>query len=121
METLYIKLKNGTDIVSNTTVETDTLLLNKPMAVKSYADSTGRISLAFQEWIPMDFVDREQFSLNKNEVLIMSSTSVKIREFYFDCLKKPLEEEVQTGEVEGVTVDGYNQLMKLLGTKRLLH
>lgn len=120
METLYIKLKNGTDIVSNTTVETDTLLLDKPMAVKSYADSTGRISLAFQEWVPMDFVDCEQFTLNKNEVLIMSSTSVKIREFYFECLRKPMEEEEHTEE-EDVSVDGYNQLMKLLSTKRLLH
>ena len=48
MEILYIKLKNGMDIVSNTAIDGNDITLENPMAIKQYSDPTGRILLSFQ-------------------------------------------------------------------------
>lgn len=120
METLYIKLKNGTDIVSNTSIEENSLILSNPMCVRTYADNSGRMSLALQEWVPLDFVDTDQFSIDRSEVLIITSISIKMKEFYIDCLRKPEDIDASLQEEEAMT-DTYSQMIKALGNKRLLH
>lgn len=122
METLYIKLKNGTDIVSNTSIEENSLVLSNPMALRAYSDHSGRMSLALQEWIPLDFVDTDQFTIDRNEVLIITSISVRMKEFYIDCLRKPEEEgDIKASDQEEEVIDQYSRIMKALGNKRLLH
>lgn len=122
METLYIKLKNGTDIVSNTSIEENSLVLSNPMALRTYSDQSGRMSLALQEWVPLDFVDTDQFTIDRNEVLIITSISVRMKEFYIDCLRKPEEEEnIKASDQEEEVTDQYSRIMKALGNKRLLH
>jgi hypothetical protein len=119
METLYIKLKNGTDIVSNTSIEENSLVLSNPMALRTYSDNSGRMSLALQDWVPLDFVDTDQFTIDRNEVLIITAISVRMKEFYIDCLRKP-ENDKASDQEEEVT-DQYSQIIKALGNKRLLH
>ena len=122
METLYIKLKNGTDIVSNTSIEENSLVLSNPMALRTYSDQSGRMSLALQEWVPLDFVDTDQFTIDRNEVLIITSISVRMKEFYINCLRKPEEEgDIKPLDQEEEVIDQYSRIMKALGNKRLLH
>ena len=102
MEILYIKLKNGMDIISNTSIKGNNVTLENPMAIRQYADPTGRISLSFQEWVPSDFVDTNCFVINKDETMLISNTSLRIKEFYKECLQKsePSEElEEETEEI----------------------
>ena len=116
MEILYIKLKNGTDLISNTSIKGKNVTLEHPMAVRQYADQTGRISLSFHEWVPSDFVDVSSFVIDKEETLIICSTSVRIKEFYKECIK-PSDEDG-----EEASTDAYSSLMKLLNNNRkLLH
>jgi len=119
MEILYIKLKNGTDIISNTSIKGNNVTLEKPMAVRQFADPNGRISLSFHEWVPSDFVDTSKFIITKDETIIICDTSSKIKEFYKQCLK-PNEEIDEESEEE--STDTYSSLMKLLNNNRkLLH
>lgn len=122
METLYIKLKNGTDIVSNTSIEENSLVFSNPMALRAYSDQSGRMSLTLQEWIPLDFVNTDQFTIDRNEVLIITSISVRMKEFYINCLRKPEEEgDIKPLDQEEEVIDQYSRIMKALGNKRLLH
>ena len=88
MEILYIKLKNGTDIISNTSIEGNDVTLENPMAIRQYADPTGRILLSFQEWVPSDFVETSSFVISKEETIVISSTSLRTKEFYKECLQR---------------------------------
>ena len=118
MEILYIKLKNGTDLISNTSIKGKNVTLENPMAVRQYADQTGLISLSFHEWVPSDFVDVSSFVIDKEETLIICSTSVRIKEFYKECIK-PVDTIDEDGEE---APDAYSSLMKLLSNNRkLLH
>lgn len=122
METLYIKLKNGTDIVSNTSIEENSLVFSNPMALRAYSDQSGRMSLTLQEWVPLDFVNTDQFTIDRNEVLIITSISVRMKEFYINCLRKPEEEgDIKPLDQEEEVIDQYSRIMKALGNKRLLH
>ena len=122
MEILYIKLKNGTDIVSNTAIDGNDITLENPMAIKQYADPTGRILLSFQEWVPSDFVDENCFTIDKNETLLISNTSLRTKEFYQECLQKTEETQEQYDEGDEESSDAYSSLLKLLNNqKRLLH
>ena len=119
MEILYIKLKNGTDLISNTSIKGKNVTLENPMAVRQYADQTGRISLSFHEWVPSDFVDVSSLVIDKEETLIICSTSVRIKEFYKECIK-PSDTIDEDGEE--ASTDAYSSLMKLLNSNRkLLH
>lgn len=119
MEILYIKLKNGTDLISNTSIKGKNVTLENPMAVRQYADQTGRISLSFHEWVPSDFVDVSSFVIDKEETLIICSTSFRIKEFYKECIK-PADTTDEDGEE--ASTDAYSSLMKLLSSNRkLLH
>jgi hypothetical protein len=119
MEILYIKLKNGTDIISNTSIKGKSVTLEKPMAVRQYSDQSGRISLSFHEWVPSDFVDVTSFVIDKEETLIICDTSVRIKEFYKECLKPVESTDDEDGEEAS---DAYSSLMKLLNNNRkLLH
>lgn len=117
MEILYIKLKNGTDIISNTSVKGNDITLEKPMAIRQYADTAGRVSLSFHEWVPSDFVDISNFVISKDETLIICQTSAKVKEFYKECLK-PLDEMEEDSDEE--PSDVYSSLMKLLSNNRKL-
>ena len=121
MEILYIKLKNGMDIISNTSIKGNDVTLENPMAIKQYADPTGRILLSFQEWVPSDFVDTNCFIISKDETILISNTSLRTKEFYKECLQKSGSTEEQEEESEE-TSDAYSSLLKLLNNqKRLLH
>ena len=110
METLYIKLKNGTDIVSNTSIEENSLVLSNPMALRTYSDRSGRMSLALQEWVPLDFVNTDQFTIDRNEVSIITSISVRMKEFYINCLRKPEEEgDIKPLDQEEEVIDQYSR------------
>ena len=125
MEILYIKLKNGMDIVSNTAIDGNDITLENPMAIKQYADPTGRILLSFQEWVPSDFVDTNSFVISKDETILISNTSLRTKEFYKECLQKTEESQDQYDEEEQEdeeSSDAYSSLLKLLNNqKRLLH
>jgi len=111
MEILYIKLKNGTDIISNTSIEGNDVTLENPMSIRQYSDSTGRILMSFQEWVPSDFVETNSFVISKEETILISNTSLRTKEFYKECLQK--DEEAS---------DAYSSIINLLNNqKRILH
>ena len=120
MEILYIKLKNGTDIISNTSIKGNNVTLEHPMAIRQFADPrNGRVSLSFNEWVPSDFVDTSKFLITRDETLIICNTSSKIQKFYKECIK-PNEESDEVSE-EKVT-DLHSNLIKLINNNRkLLH
>jgi len=123
MEIVFIKLKNGTDIVSNTSIENNSLLLDNPMVVRQYSDQSGRITLSLNEWVPLDFVDTTQFSISKDETLLIVSTSLKIKEFYRECIRPagPTLNEPEF-DSEFSSDDAYTALAKLLSNnKKLMH
>lgn len=117
MEILYIKLKNGTDIISNTSVKGNNVTLENPMAIRQFSDTTGRISLSFYDWVPSDFVETSKFVIAKDETLIICETTSKVKEFYKECLK-PIHEAEE--EMEEESTDAYSSLMKLLSNNRKL-
>jgi hypothetical protein len=124
MEILYIKLKNGMDIISNTAIDGNDITLENPMAIKQYADPSGRVLLSFQEWVPSDFVDTNCFIISKDETMVISNTSLRTKEFYKECLQKA-EESAEQHEEEDFneeSEDSYSSLVKLLNNqKRILH
>ena len=125
MEILYIKLKNGTDIISNTSIEGNDVTLENPMAIRQYADPTGRILLSFQEWVPSDFVETSSFVISKEETIVISSTSLRTKEFYKECLQKNEASDMDSDhddEEDEEASDAYSSLINLLNNqKRLLH
>jgi hypothetical protein len=121
MEILYIKLKNGTDIISNTSIEGNDVTLENPMSIRQYSDSTGRILMSFQEWVPSDFVETNSFVISKEETILISNTSLRTKEFYKECLQKN-EDGYSNHSDDEEASDAYSSLINLLNNqKRILH
>jgi len=119
MEILYIKLKNGTDLISNTSIKGKNVTLENPIAVRQYADQTDAFgSASIVSMISFNF-EISSFVIDKEETLIICSTSVRIKEFYKECIK-PADTTDEDGEE--ASTDAYSSLMKLLNSNRkLLH
>lgn len=121
MDILYLKLKNGNDLIANTTINNGIATLEKPVSLRYYSDSTGKIALTFSEWIPLSVVSDTIFKMDMNEVLIVCNASSSMKNYYKSWTNedKNLEENANGNDQEATA---YQSILQALTTnKKLLH
>lgn len=119
MTTLYLKLKNGCDLIANTNIKNNGIAtIENPVCLQQYQDTSGGIGLSFMEWIPSAVVDDSTFELSMDEVLITSNISSSMKEYYH----KFMDNIESKNKLSNDEIDSYQRLLNAIASnKKLLH
>jgi hypothetical protein len=126
----FLRLKTGDDIVSEVVeIEEDNkeyyLLIQPQKVVYIPSGKSGYIQLAFMPWVFPKVCDHQEFTIDKNDVIIVSDASEKMNQYYWETVnEEPLSAEFEKESSQEQEQDEnriQDILEQLLDSKRTLH
>jgi len=121
MEILYLKLRNGIDLVSNSQIEENVVKLQNPMTIRQFADSTGSVAVSFLEWIPMDFIEETIVEIKKEEVLLVANASSKLKTFYHECMVEAVNKRNDAETSDDSDGSAYSDVLRSISNNKKLY
>lgn len=122
----FIRLLNGDDVVSEVAELGDEnvtqYLLVNPLKVVYVTTETNSVQVGFYPWVISSLCDVQEFVVDIENVLTVSSVSPKVLDYYWECIESfnnPKEDE-KTEEVKDRTESIIDLLNELSG-KRTFH
>lgn len=87
----FLRLKTGEDIISEIVeIEEDDkeyyLLIRPQKVVYIPSSKSGYVQLAFLPWVFPKVCDHQEFTIDKNDVIITFCVSEKMNEYYWDTV-----------------------------------
>jgi len=96
-----LRLVNGDDIIANVNTESkDKILLECPFDMTTVRSDNG-VSIMLLPWLPVEFIEDNSTTIDKDRILIDMNPSKKLKDYYNKSLdiliKKLIRIESQTG------------------------
>lgn len=94
----FIRLQNGDDIVSEAVeIQEDDehfYMLINPLKVVYMPTKGGYMSIAFMPWVFPSLVDRHEFTIHFDEILMISDVSKNVNEHYWESINTYIKSDV---------------------------
>ena len=128
----FMRLKNGDDIIAEIIEMGDDdnlcyLLINPLKLVYVESRSPGYVQIAFMPWVFPKICDKQEFTIDSNDVILITEITEKMNGYYWDNIETfenykntgkivAEEEETQAEEYEAI-----KEMLEGMANKRTLH
>jgi hypothetical protein len=128
----FMRLKNGDDIIAEIIEMGDDdnlcyLLMNPLKLVYVESRSPGYVQIAFMPWVFPKICDKQEFTIDSNDVILITEITEKMNGYYWDNIETfenykstgkivAEEEETQAEEYEAI-----KEMLEGMANKRTLH
>ena len=127
----FLRLKNGDDIISEVVeIQEDDehfYMLINPLKAVYMPSSTGYLSIAFMPWVFPRICDKQEFTIDYDDVLLVTDVSGKMNDYYWDSIDTYINENKEEAkqkvdkESEEEYMEEIAKLMQTIKDKRTMH
>lgn len=128
----FVRLQNGDDIICEMLEleDGDNLLymIVNPLKIIYMPTSSGSLQVAFMPWVFPKICDHQEFTLNPEDVLLVSNTSEKMNNYYWENLDQYVnmyeegkivdEEEIEETVDETEQAESVKEVLEQLAKSR---